>query len=302
MKRGLFISTLFILLLLICISVGVQSSKAKIKTKKIKGYITEVHSPTSFEIEDYKIKFEGKYKVELENLPDESIKFNPKEHIKIGTLIKLKCLVNTETLEAKVKEAKIDLKQFRRLSHTVVLHKTPTEINKNEDNSWTGTILTDGRKIIINKSTEVKFKLNKSEKKEKKKKEKGKEKLINKSKDDEFDEEENLEDLLQESKPLESLENIDSGVYMTYKGIENKSGEVIASKVIFVKNEKTKEEAKMWKKLRLKEKPSKKANSFVKLKVGKTKYKVLPEEEIQNYISQLGEKLIPTYQKKPSRG
>ena len=72
---------------------------------------------------------------------------------------------------------------------------------------------------------------------------------------------------------------------MTYKGKEDLIGNVIATDVVFVKNEKTKKEKALWKKLRIKEKDSKKAKSFDRLKVGGEKYKVLTDEEIQAVAS-----------------
>src|SRR5215203_3119778 len=107
---------LFFLVLCFCFSPQVRNVGAKVKEEQIKGYITQVHSPTSFEIEDYKMSLDGKYDVELQNIEDKALKFDPKVHIKVGTLVKIKCKVNTETLEAKVVEMQIDAKQFRKLS------------------------------------------------------------------------------------------------------------------------------------------------------------------------------------------
>ena len=63
----------------------------KIKTLKIKGYITQVNSPTSFELDEYKISLDGKYDVELQNVEDDALKFDPTVHLRVGTLVKMKC-------------------------------------------------------------------------------------------------------------------------------------------------------------------------------------------------------------------
>lgn len=293
------------------------SSRSKIKTEEIKGYITEINSPTSFEIEDYKMSLDGKYDVELQNVDSKAIKFDPQIHLKVGTLVKIKTKVDTDTLEGRVEEMKIDVKQFRKLSHTTILDSNPTDLAKSEQGKWTGTILADARRILISDSTDVRFKLNKSEEREAKEKKKADEqkseeknagasesetpppdsKLENQSDEDDFAEEATTEELQMDAKPLESLSQIGPGVYMTYKGVENFDGSVVATNVIFVRNEKTKQEKKMWKDLRIKEKESAKANSFDMLKVGDTKYKVLQEDSIQEYIRGLGEELIPDYQK-----
>ena len=153
----------------------VKSADGKIKEISIRGYITQVNSPTSFEIDDYKITLDGKYDVELQNIDDEAIKFDPAVHIKVGTLVKMKCKVNTETLAARVEEIKIDVKQFRRLSHTTVLDSSPMDLVRNENGKWNGVILADARRIVITPDTDVRFKLNKSEEREAKEKKKEKE-------------------------------------------------------------------------------------------------------------------------------
>lgn len=84
---------------------------------------------------------------------------------------------------------------------------------------------------------------------------------------------------------------------MTYKGVENLDGSLIVSDAVFVKNEKTKQEKEIWQKSRIKEKESKKTNSFDMLKIGGKKYKALPEDEIQEYVNKLGKSLVPEYQK-----
>jgi len=305
----------------------VESSGYKIKDVEIRGYITQVNSPSSFEIDDYKITLDGRYDVELQNIEDKAIKFDSRIHIRIGTLVKLKCKLNTETLESKVEEIKIDVKQFRKLSHTTVLDSSPTNLQLTEGGKWTGLILADARRIMITPETDVRFKLNKSEEREAKEakkekeeqekieKEKAKEaekaqqkaveqaksadedKLDNKSDDEDFDEGNSVEELQVGAKPLQSLSDIGPGVYLTYKGVENLNGSLIASDVVFVKNEKTKQEKELWHKLRIKEKESKKANSFDKMKLGGTEYKVLQEDEIQEYVNRLGKSLVPEYQR-----
>ncbi|QQS42212.1 MAG: M48 family metallopeptidase [Acidobacteriota bacterium] len=295
-----------------------DAKSAKTKELKIKGYITQVNSPTSFEIDEYKISMDGKHDVELQNIEDEAIKFDPRVHLRVGTLVKMKCEVNTETLEARVKEIKIDVKQFRRLSHTTVLDTYPSDLEMDSEGKWSGEVLADARRIKITPETDVRFKLNKSEEREEKERkeeeeeakeiaeeqekireqrEKKEDALENQVDDDEDIAETSVEVLQVGASRLTSLSDIGPGVYMTYKGKEDLIGNVVASDVVFVKNEKTKKEQDLWKKLRIKEKESKKANSFDTLKVGGEKFKVLPDEEIQEYVNDLGRSLVPEYQR-----
>lgn len=98
--------------------------------------------------------------------------------------------------------------------------------------------------------------------------------------------------------PLKSLADIGPGVTMTYEGREQPDGTVLASYVEFVRNEKEKGEDGLWKQLKVKEKPFNfDAGKPGELKVGNTSYKVLPNQEAQDYVTRLGESLIPAYQK-----
>jgi hypothetical protein len=294
-----------------------EAISSKLKDVQFKGYITEVHSPTSFLVDDYKITVEDVKDIDLENIDEKAVKFDPAEKIKVGTFIKVKGKYDPDTLEAIITEVKIDMKQFRNLSATVVLDDPPTAIQKSANGKWTGTIVADARRIVINEQTDLRFKLNKSEEKAEKEKEK-QAKKAGKDDDaaddskganaepeaddidpdrDEFGKDDDLKDLLKDSRPLQELDQVQPGVYMTYHGTENASGVIVAETVVFVRNEKTKQEKDMWKKLRLKEKEAKNEKSFGELKVGNEKYKLLPDKEIQDYITRLGERLVPAYQR-----
>lgn len=307
-------------------------SSAKEKDFTVRGYVTQVLSPTSFEMDDYSMYVDPKVEVNLENIDDKSIKFDPQKHLRVGTLVKIKGKIDTDTQKVTVKELKIDFKQFRTFSKTVVLDAAPTQLTKSEAGVWTGMIVADARRVLIDEKTVVKFKLNKSEEREakeakrqkeaeeesktdaakkaaeaekkqvealKKEKKEAEGDLANKSDDDEpgFEEEDDVNELLIGAQPLNSLDQVGPGVYMTYKGRENEEGSVIAESIVFVKNEKTKQEKEVWKDLRLKAKEAKNAKSFSTLKVGDTKYKVLPEKEVQEYVEKLGHSLIPKYQR-----
>lgn len=308
----------------------VGSSSAKEKDIDVKGYVTRVLSPTSFEIDDYRATVDGQGRIELENIDDKAVKSDPAQFLKVGTLVKIKGRLNTETLALTVKQIKIDSRQFRTFSKTTILDAAPTDVKKVEDGSWSGTIVADARRISIGPSTIIRFKLNKSEERAAKEEAKAEEKrekeqrktdensdvrkaeleklkdekkaaddeLSNKSEDEDgFEEEDDVRELMIGSKPLQSLDQVTPGIYMTYKGKENLGGTVLAEQVVFVKNEKTKQEREMWKDLRMKEKEAKKANAFSKLKVGDTEYKVLPEKEVQEYVNKLGMDLIPEFQR-----
>jgi hypothetical protein len=312
------LSLLFLsVLAFFCNQNTVHSADDKTEKLEIDGYITQVNSPHSFEIDEYKMSLDGNYDVDLQNVEDKAVKFDPAVYIRIGAFVKIKSKVNTETLEAKVEEIKIDAQQFRRLSRTTVMDSAPTDLTKTSDGKWTGTILADARRIVVTPDTNVRFKLNKSEEREAKEKKKQdeeqkdveetqkneREKTRNEADsadskaNDEDDTDDSVEELGMGSKPLQSLADVGPGVYMTYKGVENFEGSLVASDVVFVKNEKTKQEKQIWKDARIKAKESKKADSFDILKIGGKKYKALPDAELQEYINRLGQSLVPEYQK-----
>jgi Zn-dependent protease with chaperone function len=299
---------------------GALNHAAKPKELKIQGYITELQSPTSFEIEDYRITSDETLVLEFENQsPGLSFK---KDDLRVGTLIEINGLYDEEQNELKARKLKVNLAQFRSLKVTTVLDKKPLELRQLEGDKWSGVIAADGRRIRIDTDTRILFKLNKTEQKEAKKEaaKKRKEEQA-KAKEEQPEQKEdaaqtvnqpippadksiadNDGDSFDEDRtgfgPLKSLADIGPGVTMTYEGKEQLDGTVQAAFIEFVRNEKESGEASLWKQLKIKEKPFNLAEGKPgELKVGNTSYKVLPNQEVQDYVARLGESLIPAYQK-----
>jgi hypothetical protein len=315
-------------LALLCQMVLPRSLSAKVKEIKIRGYITSLTSPTSFEIEDYRITRDESIQLEFDNQTAD-VSFKP-EDLRVGTLVELRGQFNDETNELKATRIKIDLRQFRSLNVTTILDRRPTELTRVETDKWRGTIVADGRRIKIEPDTQVFFKLNKSEQKDSEKRSKEQQKSGRDAKSDqtqpapqaspstpatsnappasspeskpaarpEDEDETTASEEAVGAGPLLSLADIGPGVIMTYEGKEQVDGTVLVSKVTFVKNEMEKGEKNLWKQLKIKEKPA----DFVagkpgELKVGGIKYKVLPNQEVQDYVDRIGRSLIPAYQK-----
>jgi Zn-dependent protease with chaperone function len=308
---------------------------AKVKEIKVRGYITSLTSPTSFEIEDYRVTRDESIQLEFDN-QTAGMSFKP-EDLRVGTLVELRGQFNDETNELKTTKIKIDLRQFRELNVTTILESRPSELNKVEGDKWRGIVIADGRRIRIEPDAQVFFKLNKTEKKEAEKEAKAQKKQQGKSdeksnkaqplaqappsqtdsagaapasspesdsavKPEDEDETTAAEEAVGAG-PLTSLADIGPGVIMTYAGKEQADGTVLVSKVTFIKNEMTRGEKNLWKQVQVKEKPA----NFVEgkpgeLKVGKTKYKVLPNQEVQDYVNRIGQSLIPAYQKNLPEG
>jgi hypothetical protein len=307
-----------------------RPTAANVKEIKVRGYITALTSPTSFEIEDYRITRDESLQLEFDN-QTAATSFKP-EDLRVGTLVELRGLFNSETSELKATKIKIDLRQFRSLNVTTILESRPAELVKTEGDKWRGLVVADGRRIRVEPETQVFFKLNKTERKESEKQQKEQKKQAEKaqksespaaagrqaaavkgetaevaspsspqSKSDVKPEDEDETTAAEEAVgagPLTSLADIGPGVIMTYEGKEQPDGTVLTSKVTFVKNEQEKGEKNLWKQLKVKEKPA----NFLEgkpgeLKVGNAKYKVLPNEEVQAYVNRMGQSLVPAYQR-----
>lgn len=282
--------SVYSMLLALCFaSLPVSSdAQAKLKKVKIRGYITNMYSPTSFEIDELKVTKDEAIILEFEN-ENKDVQFK-KEDVRVGTEIEVQGLLNEATDELTATKVTIDLEQFRKLKNTTVLTRDPEGIERVE-NGWQGIFWADGRRIRIAPATLVLFELNKSEKKDAAKKPTDKK--------DEKKTEEDDEDEFSQSEPLKSISEVRAGMFATYEGIEQPDGTVLASRIVFVKNELEKGEEKFWNSLSVKEK----AASFTEgnpgeLKINQVgKFKLLPNEEVQNYVRRIGESLIPAHQK-----
>ena len=289
----------------------------QLKDTKIRGYITEFYSPSSFEIEDYRITRDEAVVFEFENQNAE-VSFK-KEDLRIGTLVEIRGLLDERTNELRATKVKIDLDQFRQLDVTTVLDRKPLELQETA-NGWRGLIAADGRRVRIEPETEVLFRANSSEKKQAKAREKtlrDQQQADRKNKQREVDAdnkdwfkmsksggdgswatESDVKLVEEQFVALTSLADIGPGTIMTYHGREQADGTVLAKKVEFTHNEMEKAEFDLWKKIKVKESPfdfeSRKPGE---LKIGPDKYKVLPNQQVQDYVNLLGQSLIPAYQK-----
>lgn len=293
------------LTMLLVFSTTASMAPNKPKELKIRGYITEFYSPTSFEIEDYRITRDESVVLEFENQsPEVAFKI---QDLRVGKLVEIRGLYNEETNELKATKMKVDLEQFRQLDVTTILDRKPSQLEQTES-GWRGIIVADGRRIRVEPETQVLFKPNKSEKKREKEERKKEQAKNKKPKSDDWarmsssgssdswatgDKYESTD-----SVPLTSLADIGPGTTMEYHGREQPDGTVIAAKVEFWRNELEKGEASLWKQIKIKEKPFNfDSGKPGELNVGPDKYKVLPNREVQEYVNRLGQSLVPSYMK-----
>ena len=81
------------------------------KDIKIRGYVTNVVSPTEFEIEDYKITRERAFVLDFDNA-DPELKFNL-DDIRVGIELEIRGLLNEATGDLTAKSIKVDMEQFK---------------------------------------------------------------------------------------------------------------------------------------------------------------------------------------------
>ena len=256
----------------------------KLKNVRIRGYVTNVTSPTHFDIEDYRITRDEGFTFDFDNASPE-LTFRP-EDVRVGDESEIRGFLNEETGELHATSIKVDMEQFKKLRQTVILSQPPAGLEQSET-GWSGTVLADDQRIRISPSTEILYGVTNREKKALNAQEK-------KRKSNPESEEEDLN-----FHPLRSLDEVTTGMMMTYEGMRNhQDGTILAERVEFRHNDLEDGEAKLWKSLNPKIKPSQeqqlKPGELAIPRVGK--FKLLPSEEVQQYVSDLGRRLVPQYQ------
>jgi hypothetical protein len=259
------------------------------KPVKLRGYVTNLLSPTSFEIEDYRITRDASLVLDFEKDEDTgNLSFQPDE-LRVGTLLEIKGELDEKIGELRAQSIKVILEDFKKIKRTALIEKSPG-LARTPD-GWLGAFFADGQRVHVDASTKVFFKPNKTEKDKLKAQEK-KSPPVPAPKEG--------EDLT----PLASLDQVGPNTFMTYEGLRQLDGSILASRVEFLHNELEKGEANMWKSLKV----NVKASNFLEGKPGELKiekigkFKLVPNEQAQQYLRELGERLIPPFQKSLSAG
>jgi hypothetical protein len=263
------------------------------KEIKIHGYVTNVISPTQFEIEDYRITRDLSLILELEKEEkEEPIQFHP-EDIRVGTELEIKGEYDEKSGELHAKSIKVFLDEYKKIKRTALVERQP--VLKQTSEGWEGTFFADGQNIQVGPSTKVFFKPNKSESKAIKQRAKQEKHAAEHQQSTQAATAESADDL----QLLESLDQIGPNTFLTYEGIRQPDGSIAAARLEFVRNEVEKGESRLWRDLE----PKVKESEFVQAKPGELKirnvgkFKLLPSQEVQAYVQQLGESLVPTFQK-----
>lgn len=274
MIRGIVVTGLLSVLL----TSSVLAQVPKLKDVKIRGYVTEFRSPTSFDIEDYRITRDEGFVLDFENASPE-ITFGLND-IRVGVELEIRGQLNEATGDLKARSIRVDLEQFKSIKQTAFVSTRPEGIEQ-LDGTWAGELQADGQSIRVTKDTKVLFKPTNREKKLA---------ALRAKQSTEPEEEEEFE-------PLKSLDQVTVGMSMTYEGKRDReTGRIFAERVDFSTNELEDGEAKLWKSLKttIKTAQGLKPGELKIDKVGK--FKLLPEQSVQNYVGSIGRSLTPSYQ------
>src|SRR5215471_4724638 len=245
------------------------------KDLTIRGFITAVNSPTSFQIDDYKITAEKGVSLEFDRRQDDTsiTTFTP-EDIRIGTDLEISGEYDDKSRELKARSIRVFFYDTLTVKRTALLDKLP-KLSKSET-GWSGTIDADGERITVSPTTAVTLKPNRTER--------------------------------QSALPSDTSEalkftpeflNLDTFVH--YEGIRQSDGSVKAQKLEFEHAEVESGETRMWRRFTpVVINPDYARNQPGELETYRKEYKILPNQEAQEYISRLGNSLVPAHQKELS--
>ena len=272
---GLRVGTMRCLLMII--SSLLVSVPVVAKEVTIHGFVTDIKSPTYFAIDDYKVTREDSLIFDLRTPHGaQHSSFRP-EDLRIGTELEVTGEYDEPSGELKAKSIEIFLEDAKTVKRTALLEQMPSL--KKDGSGWTGEILADSERLRVLPTTSVTIQANKSERK----------KLPRHA--------------APEVSPLESLDVLNLDTFVHYEGTRQANGEIETTKIEFEHAELEPGEAKLWKKAE----PDVKAPDYSALVPGEFKMhgcvyefctkEIVPSEEAQNYVTKLGESLIPAHQK-----
>src|SRR4029453_8992871 len=98
----------------------------KLRDVKVRGYVTEFRSPTSFDIEDYRISRDEAFTLDFDNASPE-ITFGLND-IRIGVELEIEGQLNEVTGDLKARAIRVDLEQFKSIEQTAFVTAPPQGI------------------------------------------------------------------------------------------------------------------------------------------------------------------------------
>jgi Peptidase family M48 len=173
------------------------------------------------------------------------------------------------------------LDQFRKLKQKVVSSSKPEKLERVGE-TWRALLFAGGRRIRIEPTTKIEFRLSSIEQEDLKRSAKEK-------------------DAGGKLHTLSQLEDVAPGQLMTFEGMVAPDGTVTAERVEFRRNEREKREEGLWQLFKAKVKTPReheKKPSILKFSfsIADLDLRLLPQD-IQDYVSKVGNSLVPAYQR-----
>src|ERR1700746_3211278 len=117
------------------------------KDVTIRGFVTAANSPTSFQIDNYKITAENGVSLEFDRQDDRPIAAFTLDDIRIGTELEISGEYDDHSRELKARSIRVLLYDTLTVKRTALLEKLP-RLSKS-DTGWSGTIDADGERITV---------------------------------------------------------------------------------------------------------------------------------------------------------
>ncbi len=241
------------------------------------GFVVGITPPDTIAIDDVSITSENRLSLEINAVnPGNAPNVLKPGGVRVGEEVEIRGDYKTATHQLTVKSVKILSADARQFNSTAFPDKPP-ELQRTSA-GWTGYIFVDGMRIHVTESTSVTFRRNKTEVKESKSPDKSAS--------------------APKTASLASLDEIGPDTMAHYEGVGQKDSSVSASKVEFEHFELLHGEAKLLQKLA----PTiHKGDALIsqpdELEIGRTKYKLVPSQDAQDYLQKLGESLVPLHQR-----
>jgi len=245
------------------------------------GFIVGIPSPTAVEFDDFSVTRDNRVSLEINPSPAKSKNTLQPGKIRVGDEVEISGNFDFATRKLTVKTVKVLSVDDRRFN-SVAFPDRPPELQRTAA-GWNGYLFLDGVRIRVADSTHVTLRRNKRELKDLQKEQNGV--------------------VPAETISLTAPDEIGSNAMASYAAVSQKDGSVFASKVEFEDFEPSLDESERLQKLEPRiEKGDPLLSQADELRIGRSKYKLVPSPQAQDYIQKLGESLVSKRQRELPAG
>jgi len=266
MRRAILIS-----LLAVCVAPPFSAAQ-----ETLHGFVVGIPSANSVNFDDFSVTRDNRLSLTVNSNPGKPPNTLRPGDLRVGDEVEINGNYDTGTHQLVIKGVKIvsvDSREFR----STAFADRPSELQRTAS-GWNGYVFLDGMRIRVANSTRVSFRRTERELSDIQKQQNGV--------------------VPAKTVPLTALDEIGPNTIVGYQGVSLKDGSVLASRLEFENFELTPGE---FERLRKIEPRIQKGDPLIaqpdELRVGRSKYKLVPSPEAQRYIQKLGESLIPPRQR-----